>query len=85
MFIPWALELRVLIERTERPIRRTLGWSWYAHVITQKGWSLLLNRDGTVSLIVDDDTLAQHDFLTLREACLTGSLLYPEDFLPLGH
>lgn len=54
-------------------------------------WAVYLCTDGTVQLVTrpwvrtTGAEVVTYTFPTLHEAYLTGMLLFPEDFLPIGH
>ena len=88
---PWAPELFAATEH---------AWSAYPinkdgryFFVPAFRWALSLCEDGSVCLAVRADDGAtlnvrehtEHTFPTLHEAYLTGMLLFPEDFPPLGH
>ena len=60
-------------------------------LLAARSWTVYLCTDGTVQLVTrpwvrtTGDEVVKYTFPTLREAYLTGSLLFPEDFPPLGH
>ena len=59
--------------------------------LAARRWTAYLRTDGTVRLNTrpwvrtTDAEVVTYTFPTLHEAYLTGMLLFPEDFLPLGH
>ena len=64
--------------------------AWYFQ-LAARSWAVYLRTDGTVQLVTrpwvrtTGDEVVKYTFPTPHEAYLTGMLLFPEDFLPLGH
>ena len=90
MLTPWAPEIRVLLESPRfryegrESVLCTYMYGMYFKISVQ-GWLLHLHTGGGVTLARWGDEVEAYEFPTLREAYLTGSLLFPEDFLPPGH
>ena len=93
---PWAPAICALLNtpglRYATPARFTdlcAGAGYF--LLAARSWAVRLCTDGTVRLDTRPwvhTTGAEgvtYTFPTLHEAYLTGMLLFPEDFLPIGH
>ena len=93
---PWSPTVRAMLTspglRYATPARLTDLYDGARYfVVAALDWTVYLCTDGTVRLVTrpwvrtTNDEIVVHTFPTLHEAYLTGMLLFPEDFLPLGH
>ena len=93
---PWSPAVRAMLDapglRYAKPVHLTdLHAGAVYFLLAAYSWAVYLCTDGTVQLVTrpwvhtPDAEVATHTFPTLHEAYLTGMLLFPEDFLPIGH
>jgi len=93
---PWSPTVRATLTspglRYATPARVTDLYDGAGYFqLAARSWVVYLRTDGTVQLVTrpwvrtTDAEVVTYTFPTLHEAYLTGMLLFPEDFLPLGH
>ena len=83
---PWAPEIHALLASSQ--FAHTYGGlvsaPWY-FLVSLRGAVVKLNRNGTTTLVMTYGEVEHYGFHTLQQAYLTGMLLFPEAFPPLGH
>lgn len=93
-FRPWAPEIHALLassqfSHTASPqlthTARGLGAAPWYFAVSLRGAAIKLNRNGTTTLVMVYGEVKQYGFPALQQAYLTGCLLLPEAFPPLGH
>ena len=93
---PWSPTVRAMLNapglRYAKPVHLTGLYDGTVYfLLAALSWAVYLRTDGTVQLVTrpwvrtTDAEVVTYTFPTLHEAYLTGMLLFPEDFPPLGH
>lgn len=93
---PWSPTVRAMLTspglRYATPARLTDLYDGAGYfLLAARSWAVHLRTDGTVRLDTrpwyepTDTEGVAYTFPTLHEAYLTGMLLFPEDFPPIGH